>query len=80
MGGYAAYIWPAYGLSLIVLVGLVLWSLSAYRKAERRLGEAGAVYGSGKAGAASQAQTASEEPATPASDRPGSGDGSGGSK
>jgi heme exporter protein CcmD len=26
MGGYAFYVWPAYGLSLIILVLNVIWS------------------------------------------------------
>ncbi|PSQ91746.1 MAG: heme exporter protein CcmD [Proteobacteria bacterium SW_6_67_9] len=33
MGGYAAYVWPAYGLALVVLV--VTWGLPHWR--ERRL-------------------------------------------
>jgi heme exporter protein D len=37
MGGYAAYVWPAYGLTVIVLVGLLLWSLGAYRRRQREL-------------------------------------------
>lgn len=35
MGGYASYIWPAYGLSALVLIGLTLQSLAAYRRARR---------------------------------------------
>lgn len=26
MGGYAAYVWPSYGLALAVLIGQALWS------------------------------------------------------
>ena len=37
MGGYAAYVWPAYGLTVIVLAGLLLWSLGAYRRRQREL-------------------------------------------
>ena len=38
MGGYAAYVWPAYGLTVIVLGGALLWSLGAYRRRQRELG------------------------------------------
>ncbi len=37
MGGYAAYVWPAYGLTVIVLGGLLAWSLGAYRRRQREL-------------------------------------------
>jgi heme exporter protein D len=37
MGGYAAYVWPAYGLTVIVLAGLLLWNLGAYRRCQREL-------------------------------------------
>lgn len=37
MGGYAAYVWPAYGLAVIVLGGLLAWSLGAYRHCKREL-------------------------------------------
>ena len=37
MGGYAAYVWPAYGLTLLVLGGLLLWSLTSYRRRRREL-------------------------------------------
>lgn len=33
MGGYAAYVWPAYGFALLVLVALVVQS---WRSARRR--------------------------------------------
>ncbi len=35
MGGYAGYIWPAYGISALVLIGLTLESIAAYRRASR---------------------------------------------
>jgi heme exporter protein D len=37
MGGYAAYVWPAYGITAVVLVGLVVQSLRAYRLRQREL-------------------------------------------
>jgi heme exporter protein D len=37
MGGYARFVWPAYGLALIVLAGLLLWSLATYRRRRREL-------------------------------------------
>lgn len=37
MGGYAAYIWPAYGLALVVMVGLLLVSLKELRDHEATL-------------------------------------------
>jgi heme exporter protein D len=35
-GKYAAYLWPAYGISLIVLGGVVIESLAAARRWRRR--------------------------------------------
>jgi heme exporter protein D len=37
MGGYAPYVWPAYGAALLVLGGLLAWSLGAYRRRQREL-------------------------------------------
>ena len=37
MGGYAGYIWPAYGVSALVLIGLIVQSLAAYRRAFREV-------------------------------------------
>lgn len=31
MGGYAAYVWPAYGLAAAVLVGMLVASLASWR-------------------------------------------------
>jgi heme exporter protein D len=39
MGGYAGYVWPAYGLTAIVLVAILVLSLGAARRAARRLAE-----------------------------------------
>lgn len=32
MGGYAAYVWPAYGVSFLALAGAVVWTLIAWRR------------------------------------------------
>ena len=37
MGGYGAYIWPAYAVALVALGGLLLWSLRARVKVRREL-------------------------------------------
>jgi heme exporter protein D len=37
MGGYAAYVWPAYGVAFLVLAGLVAESIASYRRARRDL-------------------------------------------
>jgi heme exporter protein D len=46
MGGYAAYVWPALGLTAVVLIGLWVVTLRTLRTRERQLqllerGEAG---------------------------------------
>jgi heme exporter protein CcmD len=37
MGIYAVYIWPAYAVSVLVLGGVTLWTLLAWRRAKARL-------------------------------------------
>jgi heme exporter protein D len=37
MGGYGAYVWPAYGLAAVVLIGLLAASLRALRARETAL-------------------------------------------
>lgn len=37
MGGYAAYVWPAYGASLLGIAGAVIWVLWAWRRTRTRL-------------------------------------------
>jgi heme exporter protein D len=37
MGGYAAYVWPAVGLTLAVLVGFVVVSLRRLKRTRRQL-------------------------------------------
>jgi len=41
MGGYATFVWPAYALAAIVLVGLLAISLRQLRKAEAELAALG---------------------------------------
>lgn len=54
MGGYAAYVWPAFGATLVVLTVLVLASLRSLRSRKQILeglqrdGEASRVAGGGK--------------------------------
>jgi heme exporter protein D len=38
MGGYAAFVWPAYGIALAVLGGLTLYSWRRYRQSVVALG------------------------------------------
>jgi heme exporter protein D len=37
MGGYARYVWPAYGLAAAVTIGLLVVSLRTLRSRERAL-------------------------------------------
>jgi heme exporter protein CcmD len=37
MGGYGAFVWPAYGISALGLAGATLWTLGAWRRAKARL-------------------------------------------
>jgi len=37
MGGYAGYVWPAYGIAVLVIGGLALTSLMTYRRTRRAL-------------------------------------------
>jgi len=37
MGGYAQFVWPAYGAAAFVLIGLLLWTLAGYRRCQREL-------------------------------------------
>jgi heme exporter protein CcmD len=39
MGGYAAYVWSAYGLGLVVLVGVLVHSIVWQRRVRRQLRE-----------------------------------------
>jgi heme exporter protein CcmD len=37
MGGYGAFIWPAYAVSALGIGGAVIWTLKAYGEAKARL-------------------------------------------
>ena len=37
MGGYAQFVWPAYGAAAFVLIGLLAWTLAGYRRCQREL-------------------------------------------
>lgn len=39
MGGYAAFVWPSFGVTAVVLVGLWLQSARALKQAEAALAE-----------------------------------------
>jgi heme exporter protein D len=37
MGGYAAFVWPAYGVTIAVMAWLLVSSLRRYRRGQREL-------------------------------------------
>jgi len=37
MGGYAGYVWPAYGIAVVVIGGMVATSIVGYRRTKRAL-------------------------------------------
>jgi heme exporter protein CcmD len=37
MGPYSVYIWPAYGVSALLLIGATAWTLLTWRRAKTRL-------------------------------------------
>jgi len=37
MGGYASYIWPVYGMTAILMIGLLIQSIIAWRQNEAEL-------------------------------------------
>ena len=37
LGGYGAYVWPAYGIAAVVLIGLLIAALAGLRDNERAL-------------------------------------------
>jgi heme exporter protein D len=49
MGGYAAYVWPAFGFALVVLLGLLVQSWHAARQREAELEQLRQLVRSGRA-------------------------------
>lgn len=39
MGGYAAFVWPALGLTVVIMAGLLIATLRQLRRRQRRLAE-----------------------------------------
>ncbi len=37
MGGYARFVWPAYGVAAVVLIGMTVHGVAAYRRTRRDL-------------------------------------------
>jgi len=35
MGGYAAYVWPAYAVTLAVMVGNIIWARRALKRSRK---------------------------------------------
>ena len=52
MGGYAAFVWPAFGITALVMVGLLIDSLRDLRRRQRRLAELEAAHPGRKRGPA----------------------------
>lgn len=50
MGGYAAYVWPALGLTVVVLAGLLVASAKSARRREAELAQLEAEAGRGDEG------------------------------
>ena len=50
MGGYAAYVWPALGLTVVVLAGLLIASVKSARRREAELAQLEAETGRGDEG------------------------------
>ena len=39
MGGYAAFVWPAYAVSVLGLGGMIAWTVVSYTRAKARAQE-----------------------------------------
>ena len=37
MDGYAGFIWPAYGITALVTLGLIVWSVRGHRVVKARI-------------------------------------------
>lgn len=39
MGGYAVYVWPAYIITFVILIGMVVFTVRSYRKTQDLLSQ-----------------------------------------
>jgi len=39
MGGYAAFIWPTYGLAILTMLGLLIWTMRRHARAAKLVAE-----------------------------------------
>lgn len=39
MGGYGAFIWPTYGLALLTMAGLIVWTMRRHARAAKLVAE-----------------------------------------
>ncbi len=39
MGGYGAFIWPAYGITVLALGGMIVWAVAGWSRAKARLAD-----------------------------------------
>jgi len=62
MGGYAVYVWSAYGVAVVVLVGLVVWTLASLRRASADLADLEAMAPRRRRRAAAQSSNTPETP------------------
>ncbi len=62
MGGYAAYVWPAFGVGAVVLIGLLLFSLRNLKSREAVLRQLEAA-GGGRRRRAAEEDVETEEAA-----------------
>jgi len=37
MGAYGAYIWPAYSVSALAIIGATVWTVAGWRRAKAKL-------------------------------------------
>ena len=37
MGAFGVYIWPAYGISALALIGAILWTIASWQRAKANL-------------------------------------------
>jgi len=48
MGGYAAYVWPAFGITALILIVMLVWSMRTLRAREATLKSLEATVGGGR--------------------------------